>query len=172
MDFSGPHPELLPSFLKEFDNSIPFYTNPLYAILHEACYSQGPATRWAAQRVREQAYSKIFDAEVRIPHRRFLASGEHSQSSDRADVEYNQICSRFPCLDIDGHIVLACDAVYYCCDKESKSQESHCTHLSLFALWFLNLLKLQNRFGHVPYMELRIDTVKPVSIRETAISRK
>src|SRR5262249_13252010 len=27
---------------------------PLYAVLHEACYAQGAATRWAAQRVRPE----------------------------------------------------------------------------------------------------------------------
>ena len=27
---------------------------PLYAVLHEACYAQGAATRWAAQRVRAE----------------------------------------------------------------------------------------------------------------------
>jgi pimeloyl-ACP methyl ester carboxylesterase len=29
----------------------PFVASPLYALLHEACYAQGTATRWAAQRV-------------------------------------------------------------------------------------------------------------------------
>lgn len=29
----------------------PFATAPLYALLHEACYAQGTATRWSAQRV-------------------------------------------------------------------------------------------------------------------------
>lgn len=65
MDYSGPEPELTPAFLKDFDNCMPWDTNPLYAVLHETCYTQGPATRWAAQRVREQAYFKVFDAEVR-----------------------------------------------------------------------------------------------------------
>jgi pimeloyl-ACP methyl ester carboxylesterase len=31
-----------------------FAAAPLYALLHEACYAQGPATRWAAQRVRAE----------------------------------------------------------------------------------------------------------------------
>jgi pimeloyl-ACP methyl ester carboxylesterase len=29
----------------------PFATSPLYALLHEACYAQGAATRWSAQRI-------------------------------------------------------------------------------------------------------------------------
>jgi pimeloyl-ACP methyl ester carboxylesterase len=29
----------------------PFATSPLYALLHEACYAQGTATRWSAQRI-------------------------------------------------------------------------------------------------------------------------
>jgi pimeloyl-ACP methyl ester carboxylesterase len=31
-----------------------FSAGPLYAILHEACYAQGAATRWSAQRVRAE----------------------------------------------------------------------------------------------------------------------
>ena len=65
LDFSGPEPELTPTFLKSFDAAMPFDTNPLYAVMHESCYTQGPATRWAAQRVRDQLFSKVFDAEVR-----------------------------------------------------------------------------------------------------------
>ena len=57
--------ELSPQFLKAFDAAMPFDTNPLYAVLHESCYSQGPATQWAAQRVRDEMFSKVFDAEVR-----------------------------------------------------------------------------------------------------------
>jgi len=31
-----------------------FASGPLYALLHEACYAQGYATRWAAQRIRAE----------------------------------------------------------------------------------------------------------------------
>jgi pimeloyl-ACP methyl ester carboxylesterase len=31
-----------------------FADGPLYALLHEACYAQGPATRWSAQRIRAE----------------------------------------------------------------------------------------------------------------------
>src|SRR6201999_1783333 len=31
-----------------------FSAGPLYAVLHEACYAQGGATRWAAERVRAE----------------------------------------------------------------------------------------------------------------------
>jgi hypothetical protein len=65
LQFSGAEPELTPQFLKAFDAALPFDTNPLYAVLHEPCYSQGPATRWSAQRVRDQMFAKAFDAEAR-----------------------------------------------------------------------------------------------------------
>ena len=29
-----------------------FETNPIFAVLHEMCYTQGAASRWAAERVR------------------------------------------------------------------------------------------------------------------------
>lgn len=41
------------SFLRGFENSLAFDTNPLYALLHEACYGNGGATDWSAQRVRD-----------------------------------------------------------------------------------------------------------------------
>ena len=50
--FSGG--ELAENFLAEAQESVTIH-NPIYAMLHEACYAQGPgATRWAAQRVRAE----------------------------------------------------------------------------------------------------------------------
>ena len=47
-------PELSPTFLAGVQEHTSFATGPLYAVLHEACYAQGGATSWAAQRVREE----------------------------------------------------------------------------------------------------------------------
>ena len=41
-------------FLGEVAQRTSFAPAPLYAVLHEACYAQGAATRWAAQRVRAE----------------------------------------------------------------------------------------------------------------------
>ena len=38
-------------FLRELDHFLPFDPAPIYALLHEAIYAQGEATRWSAQRV-------------------------------------------------------------------------------------------------------------------------
>jgi pimeloyl-ACP methyl ester carboxylesterase len=46
--------ELSDAFLYEVMHQRSFAANPLYALLHEACYAQGSATRWAAQRVRAE----------------------------------------------------------------------------------------------------------------------
>jgi hypothetical protein len=35
---------------------MPFARNPIYAVIHEACYADGGATRWSAERVRPAAY--------------------------------------------------------------------------------------------------------------------
>ncbi|HEU5109697.1 MAG TPA: aminopeptidase, partial [Micromonosporaceae bacterium] len=35
---------------------MPFARNPIYAVLHEACYADGGVTRWSADRVRPEAY--------------------------------------------------------------------------------------------------------------------
>jgi pimeloyl-ACP methyl ester carboxylesterase len=42
------------AFLAGVADRAGFLRAPLYAVLHEACYAQGPATRWAAQRVRAE----------------------------------------------------------------------------------------------------------------------
>jgi pimeloyl-ACP methyl ester carboxylesterase len=40
-----------PAFLHDVEASSPFARNPLYAVIHEACYAPGCATRWSAERV-------------------------------------------------------------------------------------------------------------------------
>jgi pimeloyl-ACP methyl ester carboxylesterase len=42
------------AFLHEVQHRLSFASCPLYAVLHEACYAQGTATRWAAQRIRAE----------------------------------------------------------------------------------------------------------------------
>ena len=46
--------ELADGFLHQVHAQLSFRPAPLYALLHEACYAQGAATRWAAQRVRAE----------------------------------------------------------------------------------------------------------------------
>jgi pimeloyl-ACP methyl ester carboxylesterase len=59
------------NFLRSFENSQNFDNNPIFAILHEAIYGHGAATRWAAQRVR--AEFPEFDY---APGKPFLFTGE------------------------------------------------------------------------------------------------
>jgi len=46
--------ELSYVFLRGCENSQPFDTNPIYAILHEALYCQQQASNWSAERVRHE----------------------------------------------------------------------------------------------------------------------
>jgi pimeloyl-ACP methyl ester carboxylesterase len=46
--------ELSDVFLREVEAHLTFTAGPLYAVLHEACYAQGAATKWSAQRVRSE----------------------------------------------------------------------------------------------------------------------
>jgi pimeloyl-ACP methyl ester carboxylesterase len=46
--------ELSDVFLREVESHLTFTAGPLYALLHEACYAQGSATKWSAQRVRAE----------------------------------------------------------------------------------------------------------------------
>jgi len=55
---------LADAFLHDIMGRVGFTDTPLYAVLHEACYAQGAATRWSAQRVR--AEFPEFDAAAAI----------------------------------------------------------------------------------------------------------
>ena len=46
--------ELSEVFLRAAESYLTFTPGPLYAVLHEACYAQGFATKWSAQRVRSE----------------------------------------------------------------------------------------------------------------------
>ena len=46
--------ELSDDFLHRAQALLSYASGPLYAVVHEACYAQGAATRWSAQRVRAE----------------------------------------------------------------------------------------------------------------------
>ena len=45
-----------PAFLHDVESAHTFARNPLYAVIHEACYANGAATRWSAERVYPPAF--------------------------------------------------------------------------------------------------------------------
>ncbi len=45
-----------PAFGHDVEGALGFPRNPLYAVLHEACWADGGTTRWAAQRLLPEAY--------------------------------------------------------------------------------------------------------------------
>jgi pimeloyl-ACP methyl ester carboxylesterase len=47
-----------PAFLHDVEAQLSFARNPLYAILHEACWADGGRTRWAAQRLLPGEYEE------------------------------------------------------------------------------------------------------------------
>lgn len=51
--------ELSPVFLDEVERRTHHVDTPLYAVLQEACYWQGAATPWAAERVREEHFPEV-----------------------------------------------------------------------------------------------------------------
>ncbi len=59
------------TFLRGFENALHWDTNPLYSVLHEACYAQGAATEWSAWRIREE-----FAEFALVPGERMLLTGE------------------------------------------------------------------------------------------------
>jgi pimeloyl-ACP methyl ester carboxylesterase len=56
-----------PLFLHEVEDATRFARNPLYAIVHEACYADGCATRWSAERVMPDEFAstpELFTGEM------------------------------------------------------------------------------------------------------------
>ncbi|MDQ4094753.1 MAG: alpha/beta hydrolase [Actinomycetota bacterium] len=47
-----------PAFLHDVETALPFSRNPIYAIIHEACYADGGATRWSAERMLPAEYEE------------------------------------------------------------------------------------------------------------------
>lgn len=46
-----------PAFLHDVERASPFARNPLYAVIHEACYANGQASAWSAQRLLPPAWA-------------------------------------------------------------------------------------------------------------------
>ncbi len=46
--------ELGLKFLRDFESQFTFETNPIFCLLHEAIYTEGPATNWSAHRIRDE----------------------------------------------------------------------------------------------------------------------
>jgi len=47
-----------PAFLHDVEAAVQFGRNPLYAVVHEACYADGCATRWSAERLLPPEYAQ------------------------------------------------------------------------------------------------------------------
>ena len=56
-----------PAFLHDVAGEVSFERNPLYAIVHEACYADGGVTAWAAERTMPAEFHEDVD----------LFTGEH-----------------------------------------------------------------------------------------------
>jgi pimeloyl-ACP methyl ester carboxylesterase len=58
-----------PAFLHDVEDAVTFARNPLYAVIHEACYADGCSTRWSAERLLPPAYEdpELFTGEHVYP---------------------------------------------------------------------------------------------------------
>jgi pimeloyl-ACP methyl ester carboxylesterase len=48
-----------PAFLHDVEHVVEFARDPIYAVLHEACWADGGSTRWAAQRLLPPEYAEV-----------------------------------------------------------------------------------------------------------------
>lgn len=53
-DVAGGKREMSWNFLSHLEHHQSFDTNPIFSVLHEACYTQGDASRWSASRLRAE----------------------------------------------------------------------------------------------------------------------
>jgi pimeloyl-ACP methyl ester carboxylesterase len=63
-------PEDSPAFLHDVQDPLGVARNPLYAVVHEACWADGGSTRWAAERLLPEAYAQqpeLFTGEHLFP---------------------------------------------------------------------------------------------------------
>jgi pimeloyl-ACP methyl ester carboxylesterase len=77
-----------PLFLHEVEARTQFGSNPLYAIVHEACYADGVATRWSAERVMPEDFAsstELFTGEMVFPWM-FEDEGALASLSDAAEL--------------------------------------------------------------------------------------
>jgi pimeloyl-ACP methyl ester carboxylesterase len=58
-----------PAFLHDVQNAVHFGRNPIYAVLHEACWADGGSTRWSAERVTPPEFQSggLFTGEMVYP---------------------------------------------------------------------------------------------------------
>lgn len=54
VDVAGGKREMSWNFLAHLEHHQSFDTNPIFSVLHEACYTQGDASRWSASRLRAE----------------------------------------------------------------------------------------------------------------------
>ncbi len=96
-----------PAFLHDIENAVGFARNPIYAILHEACYADGGATHWSAERLLpegldredlltgEHVYPWMFEEYGALAPLReaaeLLARREWGPLYDRAALEANEV---------------------------------------------------------------------------------
>lgn len=91
--------DMSPFFARTFEGWMPWDTNPLYVLLHEAIYCQGVASNWAAHRVREAEFALEFDAAG------LTAKGERSWGHGPAKLAWKEGLLE-PAIACDGELVL------------------------------------------------------------------
>jgi len=97
-----------PAFRWDLASSLPFNgRNPLYAVIHEACYADGQATQWSAERVMPDEFREdvtLFTGEHVFPWN-FVDDADLAPLREAADLLANR---QWPRL-YDEDVLRACD---------------------------------------------------------------
>ncbi len=105
-----------PGFLHDLADAMPFSgRNPLYAVIHEASYSDGCATRWSAERVRPPEFDAdptLFTGEHVFPWT-FTDYGELAPLREAADLLAEHVWPRLYDADTLRRCTVPCAAAIY-----------------------------------------------------------
>jgi pimeloyl-ACP methyl ester carboxylesterase len=105
-----------PAFLHDLAAALPFNgRNPLYALVHEACYADGGVTGWSAQRVMPQAFhddDTLFTGEHVFPEH-VAEDSELAPLAKAADLLAERAWPRLYDADVLGSVDVPCAAAIY-----------------------------------------------------------
>jgi pimeloyl-ACP methyl ester carboxylesterase len=131
-----------PAFLHDIDRASTFARNPLYAIVHEACYADGCVTDWSAERVQPHAYAEqpeLFTGEHVFPWQ-FEDIGLLRPLKEAASIVARHDWPRLYDSDVLARNEVPCAAAVYYSDMyvESTLSMETASHVQSLKPWITN----------------------------------
>lgn len=130
-----------PAFLHDVENAVTFARNPLYAVLHEACYADVSATHWSAERMLPAAFEapELLTGEHVYPWM-FEEYGALAPLGDAAQILAEREWPRLYDLDVLGANEVPAAAAIYAEDMyvERAFSEEAASEIRGIKVWITN----------------------------------